>query len=78
MQPKNAIHSFHIQESEKETGLVIGEKQEYKVQTAVTLPPRANNHIEELDQSRSEYYPDDEVEDRFLELGDDSSSFSSD
>jgi hypothetical protein len=68
---KNLVFSYRVSEREDEGRFVMGEKQEFKMQTSVKLPPKPTSNMETIEQSEDEVYPDDDMEIRVLELGDD-------
>lgn len=43
------------------------------MQTSVKLPPRPASNLETIQQSQDEVYPDDDIEIRVIQLGDDES-----
>ena len=65
-QAKNLVLGYSFDQGK----FVLGEKQELKMQTTVKLPPRPTSNLETIEQSEDEVYPDEDMEIRFLELGD--------
>lgn len=71
---KNLVYSYRVSEREEEGKFVIGERQEFKMQTSIKLAPKPISNLESIDQSEDEFYPDEDMEVRVLKLGNSDSS----
>jgi hypothetical protein len=48
------------------------------MQASVKLAPRPSSYLQTIEQSEDEYYPDDDMEIRLIDFGDDDDSYSGD
>jgi hypothetical protein len=73
-QTKNLVCAYKINEIEEDYKFILGEKQEFKMQTSIKVQPKPDSNLENIEQSADEFYPDDDMEVRVLQLGDEESS----